>query len=249
MGVRLRFQTEIGELSDLAREGIEAPDLVVAADGVNSGIRRRYAAAFRPSLDVRTQARYIWLGTRLPFEAFTFIILENEHGVFQVHGYRFDEDWSTFIVECDQASWANAGLDRATPTESIAYLERLFAGHLQGEKLLANKSDWINFVTVRNATWRHENVVLLGDAAHTAHFSIGSGTKLALEDAIALAKAFRSERSIAKALEETGANAERRRYFGLTAFGRRVARAEAERLEQLVAESRRRQLLSSRAGR
>jgi len=193
LGVKLRFQTEIGDLPDLAREGVAEPDLIVAADGVSSGIRRRYATAFRPYLDVRTQARYIWLGTRLPFEAFTFIILENEHGVFQVHGYRFDEDWSTFIVECDDASFRSAGLDRLDLDHTVAACEALFAPWLGGHRLVANAkhqqtSPWLSFTRVSNEHWYHDRIVLIGDAAHTAHFSIGSGTKLAMEDAIVLGR-------------------------------------------------------------
>ena len=197
LGIVIRYRTEVDDWAAVP-ELVNA-DLIVAADGVNSKVRARHADVFRPHLDVR-RSKYIWLGTRRLFDAFQFIFEENEHGLFQVHGYRFDEDTSTFIVECDPDTWRSAGLDRATTAESIAYLERLFAPHLQGHALLANKSEWVNFVTVRNATWRHENVVLLGDAAHTAHFSIGSGTKMALEDAIALASAFRRHPRIGDAL-------------------------------------------------
>lgn len=197
LGIVIRYRTEVDDWAAVP-ELVNA-DLIVAADGVNSKVRARHTDVFRPHLDVR-RSKYIWLGTRRLFDAFQFIFEENEHGLFQVHGYRFDEDTSTFIVECDPDTWRSAGLDRATTAESIAYLERLFAPHLQGHALLANKSEWVNFVTVRNATWRHENVVLLGDAAHTAHFSIGSGTKMALEDAIALASAFRRHPRIGDAL-------------------------------------------------
>jgi anthraniloyl-CoA monooxygenase len=206
VGVKLRFQVEVGERSDLTREGIMMPDLVVAADGVNSGIRRRHATAFRPTLDVRTHAHFIWLGTRLPFEAFTFIILENEHGVFQVHGYRFDEEWSTFIVECDDASFRSAGLDRLDLDETVAACEAMFAAWLAGHRLVANNrhqqaSPWLSFTRVSNEHWYHDGIVLIGDAAHTAHFSIGSGTKLAMEDAIVLARELGSDRSLDTALE------------------------------------------------
>jgi anthraniloyl-CoA monooxygenase len=186
LGVKLVFETEVDDFEELAR----GADLVVACDGVKSKVRERLADAFRPSLDVRS-ARYIWLGTKKKFDAFTFYFEENAHGMFQVHAYRFDEDTSTFIVECDEASFLAAGLDRATTEESIAYIEELFGKHLQGEKLLANKSQWMQFVTVKNEKWHWKNVVLLGDAVHTAHFSIGSGTKLAMEDSIALVKALR----------------------------------------------------------
>src|SRR4051794_2943021 len=174
LGVELRFRTEVDEL-----EG----DLVVAADGVNSTLRRRYADTFRPSLDVR-RAKYVWFGTDLVFDAFKFFIKETPQGVLQVHGYPYSDTRSTFIVETTEETWRRAGLDGADP---LAACSELFADVLDGRRLIANKSQWINFTTVRNASWRHENVVLLGDAAHTAHFSIGSGTKLAMEDAISLA--------------------------------------------------------------
>src|SRR6185436_11354784 len=165
-------------------------DLVVAADGVNSTLRRRHADAFGPALD-RRRAKYVWFGTDLVFDAFKFFIKETEHGVLQVHGYPFSDTMSTFIVETTPEAWRGLGLDRATEEESLAMCEDLFADVLDGHRLVPNRSLWIDFVTVRNASWRHGNVVLLGDAAHTAHSSIGSGTKLAMEDAIALAWAFR----------------------------------------------------------
>jgi len=186
LGVDIRFRTEVDDFESL--DAFRQADLVVAADGVNSKVRARHADVFRPHLDVRT-SKYIWLGTTKLFDAFQFIFEENEDGLFQVHGYRFDRDTSTFIVECDPESWTKAGLDRASTEESIAYLERVFARHLDGHRLLPNRSAWVNFVTVKNATWRHGNMVLMGDAAHTAHFSIGSGTKMAMEDSIALAVA------------------------------------------------------------
>ena len=198
LGVKVVFETEIDEarFEELSREA----DLVVACDGLRSKVRDKLAHAFKPSLDVRS-ARYMWLGTKKKFDAFTFYFEENEHGMFQAHAYRFDADTSTFIVECDEASFFAAGLDKATPEEGIAYAERLFAKHLKGEKLLANKSTWLQFTTVKNETWHHGNVVLLGDAAHTAHFSIGSGTKLAMEDSIALVQALvKHDGNVAQAL-------------------------------------------------
>jgi anthraniloyl-CoA monooxygenase len=185
LDVDLRFRTEVDGA------GLEDDfDLVVAADGVNSTLRRRYADAFGPSLD-RRKAKYVWFGTDLVFDAFKFFIKETEHGVLQVHGYPYSDAMSTFIVETTPHAWRGLGLDRASEDESLAMCEDLFADVLEGHRLIANRSLWIDFVTVRNASWRHRNVVLLGDAAHTAHFSIGSGTKLAMEDAIALAWALR----------------------------------------------------------
>src|SRR3954464_8513412 len=185
LDVDLRFRTEVDGA------GLEDEfDLVVAADGVNSTLRRRHADAFAPSLD-RRKAKYAWFGTDLVFDAFKFNIKETEHGVVQVHGYPYSDAMSTFIVETTPRAWRGLGLDRASEEESLAICEDLFADVLDGHRLIPNRSLWIDFVTVRNASWRHRNVVLLGDAAHTAHFSIGSGTKLAMEDAIGLARAVR----------------------------------------------------------
>ena len=192
LGVDLRFRTEVAHDGDLGRLGLAGVDLVVGADGVNSGVRRRHADVFRPDLDVRS-ARYLWLGTTRRFESFTFIIVENGHGVFQAHAYPFDERHSAFVVECDERSWRAAGLDRLDVDASVAACERMFAPWLDGNPLLARvpphqrAEPWSCFTRVRNERWHHERTVLIGDAAHTAHFSIGSGTKLAMEDSIALA--------------------------------------------------------------
>ncbi len=203
LGVALRFQTEVADERDLAGLDLGELDLVVAADGANSTIRARHASHFQPDLDVRS-ARYIWLGTTFPFQAFTFYIVENEHGVFQAHCYRFDEGTSTFIVECDERSWRNAGFDRLDLDGTIAACEQMFAKWLGGHRLISNarhlSAPWSRFVRVRNQAWFHDNVVLIGDAAHTAHFSIGSGTKLAMEDAIALAREVGSGRPLPEAL-------------------------------------------------
>jgi anthraniloyl-CoA monooxygenase len=196
LGVELVFEHEFGGLSEL-----DAFDLVVGADGVRSTIRRELASAFLPSEDVHS-TRFIWFGTDLVFDAFTFIFRENEHGLFQVHGYPFDAETSTFIVECPEETWRRAGLDAATEGETIAYCEALFSEELAGHHLLSNRSTWINFVTLRCESWHADNVVLMGDAAHTAHFTIGSGTKLAMEDAIALAEAFQRHPDMEKALLE-----------------------------------------------
>jgi len=181
LGVRLHFEREVTDVDALAGE----VDLLLGADGINSRVRERFADAFRPSLDWR-RCRFSWLGTTKPLEAFTFIFTQGEHGLFQVHAYPFAPDRSTFIVECHEDTWRRAGLDGASEADTIAYCEALFADHLDGHRLLANRSIWRSFPTVRNERWHHDHVVLLGDAAHTAHFSIGSGTKLAMEDAIAL---------------------------------------------------------------
>jgi len=201
LGIEIRYNTEVDDYEKVT----QGADLVIACDGLRSKVRDKLAGAFKPSLDLRN-ARYIWLGTKKKFDAFTFYFEENAHGMWQVHAYRFDKDTSTFIVECDEATFQASGLAKATTEESIAYIEKLFGHHLKGEKLLANKSEWLRFTTVKNEKWHHGNVVLLGDAVHTAHFSIGSGTKLAMEDSIALVKALRehgdgSRAEIERALE------------------------------------------------
>ncbi|HYN19959.1 MAG TPA: bifunctional salicylyl-CoA 5-hydroxylase/oxidoreductase, partial [Thermoanaerobaculia bacterium] len=208
LGVDLRFQTEFKDDGDLERFGLAGVDLIVGADGVNSAVRRRHAEVFQPDLDVRP-ARFIWLGTTVPFDAFTFVIVENEHGVFQAHAYRFEEGLSTFIVECDPTSWENAGFDRLNVDETVAACQEMFGPWLNGHPLLANvpphqrEHPWVNFTRVRCERWydlRGGNVVLIGDAAHTAHFSIGSGTKLAMEDSIALSRWLHAEPCFDEAL-------------------------------------------------
>ncbi len=190
VGVDLRFETEVPD----PREHLHA-DLVLGADGLNSRVRGCFADAFGPRTTVEG-SKFIWLGTTRPFDAFTFIFLETEHGLLQAHIYPYSERMSTFIVECDHDTWRRAGLDAVdaaslppgvSDTGTIAWLQERFAEHLDGHELVPNNSKWLDWTTVRTRTWRHRNLVLLGDAAHTAHFSIGSGTKLALEDAIALA--------------------------------------------------------------
>ncbi len=184
LGVELCFETEIDDPKSLTDA-----DLILAADGVNSAVRERYAAHFKPSLDWR-KCKFAWFGTDKPLRAFTFVFERNEHGLFQVHAYPFEEGVGTWIVECREETWRRAGLDKMDEAASIDYCQELFRPYLGEYRLLANRSLWRTFPTVRNERWHHENVVLLGDAAHTAHFSIGSGTKLAMEDAIALADAF-----------------------------------------------------------
>jgi anthraniloyl-CoA monooxygenase len=194
LGVELEFLREVSDPSELSDA-----DLIVAADGVNSILRRGREEAFRPSADVH-RTKFAWFGTDLVFGAFTFIFRENEHGLFQVHGYPFDAHTSTFIVECPEETWRRAGLDRASEEESIAYCEKLFADDLAGHSLMSNRSLWVSFVTLRNESWHEGNVVLMGDAAHTAHFTIGSGTKLAMEDAVSLADALERHEELEPAL-------------------------------------------------
>jgi len=186
LGVDLRFETEGTEA------GAAGADVVVFADGANSGLRRAAGEAFGTTLQ-QGRNRYIWCGTRRRFDAFTFAFEETPHGWFQVHAYQFDHEFGTVIVECREETWRAAGLEGATTAESLAFCERLFAQYLDGQPLLSNAghltSPWIRFVLVNNERWYDGNRVLIGDAAHTAHFSIGSGTKLALEDAVSLAHA------------------------------------------------------------
>lgn len=194
LGVELRFETEVESVAEAGDA-----DLVVLADGVNSSLRDQHADRFEPDIDWRPN-RFVWLGTTFPFRAFTFYFKQSAHGVFRVHAYRYAPDSSTFIVECTEDTWRRAGLDQASEAETVAYCERLFAEELAGHRLLENRSVWRSFPTVRNRRWHHERLVLLGDAAHTAHFSIGSGTKLAMEDAIALRDALLSHDAVPEAL-------------------------------------------------
>ncbi|PYP39560.1 MAG: bifunctional salicylyl-CoA 5-hydroxylase/oxidoreductase [Gemmatimonadetes bacterium] len=174
-------------------------DLLLGADGFNSVVRKRYAALFQPTMDERPN-RFVWLGTTRPFPAFTFYFKHDKHGLWRVHAYQYEQGHSTFIVEATEATWRSARLDRASEDDTVAFCERLFSEELRGHRLLKNRSLWRHFITVRNAAWSHENVVLVGDAAHTAHFSVGSGTKLAIEDAIALAGALQREHGVPAAL-------------------------------------------------
>jgi anthraniloyl-CoA monooxygenase len=187
LGVDLYYQAEISDESQLP-----SADLIIAADGANSRIRTKYADFFQPTIIPR-KCKYIWLGTHKKFDAFTFTFQETEWGWFQLHAYRFDEDTSTVIVETPEENWLAAGLDKRTAEETIHFCEELFAPYLNGNPLISNaghlKSPWLNFWHIVNKHWIHNNILLLGDAAHTAHFSIGSGTKLALEDAIMLNQA------------------------------------------------------------
>ena len=189
LGVVLHYETEISDLTSF-REA----DLVVAADGVNSLIRETYAASFKPVIDYRPN-RFVWLGTTAPFEAFTFIFKQNRHGIWNVHAYRYQEGMATLIIETTEATWLAAGMDTASEAETAAYMAELFAEDLGGAEVLTNRSAWRSLPNIHCESWVHENIVLIGDGAHTAHFSIGSGTKLAMEDAIALHGAVEANRA------------------------------------------------------
>ncbi len=205
LGVVVHFSTAAPDVDALSADY----DLVLAADGVNSEIRARYADVFGPTLE-RRHSKFMWLGTDKVFEAFKFYISETPFGVMQVHGYPYGDAGSTFIVEMHEDVWQRAGFDETAgevfgPGESdersIARVRELLGDILEGHQVLANNSKWINFTTVRNETWRRGNIVLLGDAAHTAHFSIGSGTKLAMEDALALTACLHEHDTMGESLD------------------------------------------------
>ncbi|HZB29879.1 MAG TPA: bifunctional salicylyl-CoA 5-hydroxylase/oxidoreductase [Streptosporangiaceae bacterium] len=232
LGVVVHSRTEAPPAAELSR----THDLVVAADGANSATRAAGADVFRPRLDVR-RCKYMWLGTDLVFDAFKFYIVETPYGVMQIHGYPYDAEMSTFIVEMGEPVWRAAGFDRfgagefgpgESDVDSISLCEKLFADVLAGHALVPNNSKWLNFTTIRNQTWRDGNVVLIGDAAHTAHFSVGSGTKLAMEDALALAACLHEQPGIDVAL--AAYEAERRPVVEST---QRAAQASLEWFENI----------------
>ncbi|KOV69185.1 bifunctional salicylyl-CoA 5-hydroxylase/oxidoreductase [Streptomyces sp. MMG1121] len=223
LGVDIRFRTEAPPPDVLSAEY----DLVVAADGVHSTTRDAYAHVFRPHVDAH-HCRYIWLAADFPFDAFRFEIAETEHGVMQLHGYPYAADSSTVIVEMREEVWRAAGFEELDAPESVERCAKIFAEALRGRPLRSNKSAWTTFRTVVNDRWSHGNVVLLGDAAHTAHFSIGSGTKLAVEDALALAACLEEQPDVPGAL---AAYEEERR--PVVASTQRAARASLEWFEDL----------------
>ncbi|MBA3461460.1 MAG: FAD-dependent monooxygenase, partial [Deltaproteobacteria bacterium] len=179
LGVRVEFEREIKSLSEITA------DVIVACDGVASWVRDALAGELHPRVDVRPN-KFVWLGTTVPYEAFTFLFKQTVHGLYRVHAYRYHEHGSTFIVECREETWRAAGLADADEDTTVRILEDAFEDELAGHRLIKNRSIWRSFPTVRCGKWHAGNVVLVGDAAHTAHFSIGSGTKLAMEDSIAL---------------------------------------------------------------
>ncbi|MDR6741380.1 anthraniloyl-CoA monooxygenase [Herbaspirillum sp. 1173] len=215
LGVELVFETQVQDDQEIARQ--YQADLLIASDGINSAVRTRYAETFRPDIDQRN-CRFVWLGTRKVFDAFTFIFVPTEYGWFQAHAYRFENGLSTFIVETTDAAWQAAGIDKMSQEDGVAFCEKLFAPWLDGEKLISNATHlrgsaiWIRFPRVICDKWvqwtrphgeagAEVPVVLMGDAAHTAHFSIGSGTKLALEDAIELSRMLKQEGSLRAGLQ------------------------------------------------
>jgi anthraniloyl-CoA monooxygenase len=187
--VKLVFETDVRDPDEYSADY----DLVIAADGISSTARQKYEHIFKPNLQTRHN-RFVWLGSQRKLDAFTFDFRETEWGWFNLHAYRFEKDWSTFIIETPEKNWLKAGIDRMSVDDSIALCENLFADRLEGMPLISNarhlrgSAIWLKFNRVLCEKWFHKNIVLIGDAAHTAHFGIGSGTKLAMEDAIALAR-------------------------------------------------------------
>ena len=184
-------------------------DLVVVADGINSRFRERFAEHFEPEVDLRPN-KFAWMGSTRPLDAFTFIFQETEWGPFIAHAYQYEPNRSTWVFETDPETFERAGLADKSEAESAALMERIFGWFLDGHPVLTNRSIWRNFPMIRNKRWVMGNMVLLGDAKSTAHFSIGSGTKLAMEDAIALYEAFRRDRSVEGAWRSTRLAAARR---------------------------------------
>jgi anthraniloyl-CoA monooxygenase len=195
LGVNMRFQREVDDLAEFADS-----DLIVVADGINSKIREKYRDHFQPSVDLRPN-KFTWLGSTKPLDAFKYFFRETPEGIILAHCYQYEPDRSTWVIETDGETWRKLGFDRQSEQEMVSTLEKIFSEELEGHPLVANRSLWRNFPTITNKTWVKGNAVLVGDAKATAHFSIGSGTKLAMEDAIALYECFRKENQIEKALK------------------------------------------------
>jgi 2-polyprenyl-6-methoxyphenol hydroxylase-like FAD-dependent oxidoreductase len=190
LGVQIEFDTEITSLADPALAGA---DLVVAANGAFSWVRAENEAKFGTTIDWRPN-KFIWYGTSKPFDSLSLTFRETPQGVFCAHHYRYSPGMSTFLVEVEAQTWQRAGFEQMSPQDTIRHCETVFAKDLDGHPILSNNSHWRSFPAVWNERWSFDNVVLMGDALRTAHFSIGSGTRLAMEDAVALYKAFRSSR-------------------------------------------------------
>ena len=194
LGVNMRFQREVEDLAEFPDA-----DLIVVADGINSKIRSKHEAHFQPSIDLRPN-KFTWLGSTKPLDAFKYFFRETPQGIILAHCYQYEANRSTWVMETDEATWRNFGFDRKEEAEMLATLQDVFAEELDGHPLIPNRSVWRNFPTITNRTWVKGNAVLVGDAKATAHFSIGSGTKLAMEDAIALYESLKNEDSVNKAL-------------------------------------------------
>lgn len=198
LGVKILFSTEVADLDQF-----KDADLIVAADGVNSLIRERYKEHFQPTIELRRN-HFIWLGSTAPSPAFSFYFATNEFGIWDLCTYQYKQNMSTWVIEAPDTTWAKAEtfLNSLNEEQTVAYLEKLWSGHLNGHKLIANRSSWRRFPMIQNKNWFYKNIVLIGDALHTAHFSIGSGTKLAMEDSINLFNAFTESQSVQEALEK-----------------------------------------------
>ena len=201
LGIEMEFQREIKSLDDVAPDA----DLIIACNGINSWTREQYKDDFKPTYDWRPN-KFVWLGSTRPLPAFTFDFRKNDHGIWNLHAYQYNDEMSTWIVETTEDAWKKAGMEDATEEDTVAYVSELYKDLLDGHPVITNRSLWRNFPTIRCGSWVKDNVVLLGDAAHTAHFSIGSGTKLAMEDAIALFEEFGVHDNVKDALAGYDAN-------------------------------------------